>query len=276
MSYELPGASAPREVTCRYGASKLHFRGPARSFDLPYLACVGGTETFGRFVTEPFPALLEKRLGEPCVNLGSVNGGLDSILNDPEIPKLAKAAEICLLQVPGAHSLSNDMYRVHPRRNDRFVEASIELSELYGEVDFTEFHFTRHMLGRLARLSPERFEIVEHALKRAWRKRMAEVLDLLGPNIILVWLRYTATHPDGVATGLGAEPLMVEATMLRELGSSVVSTVEFQVKTASASDELGDMIFGTLQEPAAEHMLGPATHQVIADQLFRHMRDLDI
>ena len=168
------------------------------------------------------------------------------------------------------------MYRVHPRRNDRFVEASPKLSQLYPEVDFTEFHFTRHMLGRLARLSQERFEIVAHGLKQAWHSRMTEVLDLLGPNIILVWLRYRVTHPDGAAADLGSEPLMIGVDMLRELGQFVVSSIEIPVKTAGDSDELGDMVFGTLQEPAAEHLLGPATHRLIAEQLFREMRALDI
>ena len=110
------------------------------------MACIGGTETYGRFVSDPFPALLERRLGGACVNFGSINSGLESILNDPELMRLACGAEACVVQLPGAQNLSNRLYRVHPRRNDRFLGASRMMQAIFDDVDFTQFHFTRHLL----------------------------------------------------------------------------------------------------------------------------------
>jgi len=273
MCYEMQGAYAPDHLTCRYGASKLHFRGPKRSLEAPYVACIGGTETYGRFVSDPFPALLERRLDGACVNFGSINSGLDSILNDPELMRMAQGAEACIVQLPGAQNLSNRLYRVHPRRNDRFLEASKLLISLYGEVDFTEFHFNKHLLGRLLDLSQGRFEVVREELQQAWMARMRSLLRAIDGQVLLLWLRYDP--PEDGEVPLGAEPLLVSQAMVDGLRDEAAALVELPVKMAGESDELGDMIFGTMQEPAAEHMIGPATHQIIADRVYRALRDLD-
>lgn len=275
MSYQLPGAGAPDAVTCRYGVSKLHFRGPGRSFAAPYLACIGGSETFGRFVPSPFPALLEERLGDACINLGSINSGLDALLHDPELSRIATGAEACIVQLPGAQNLSNRLYRVHPRRNDRFLQASPILSNLYPEVDFTEFHFNKHMLGRLHVVSPERFATVRAELQQAWTARMRSLVTAFGGRVVLLWLRYQHMRPDDPAEMLGPDPLLVTPDMVAALAGDVLCTIEVPVQMAGQSDELDDMIFGVLQEPAAEHMIGPATHRIIADRVFRALQDLD-
>lgn len=269
----MQGVHTPDHLTCRYGVSRLHFRGPKRSLGAPYVACIGGTETYGRFVSDPFPALLERRLGGACVNFGSVNSGLDSMLNDPELMRLAHQAEACVVQLPGAQNLSNRLYRVHPRRNDRFLEASKLLKALYDEVDFTEFHFNKHLLGRLLEISQGRFDIVREELRQAWMARMRSLVDAVDGQMLLLWLRYDP--PEEGCPPLGPEPLMVTSEMVDSLRGAVASVIELPVKMAGESDELGDMIFGTMQEPAAEHMIGPATHQIIADRVYRALRDLD-
>lgn len=275
MSFETPGVYAPADPTCRYGVSRLQFRGPQRDLDVPFVACIGGTETFGRFVPDPFPACLEKRLKEPCVNLGCVNGGLDAVLHDPELRRLAQMAEYCVFQAPGAQNLSNRYYRVHPRRNDRFVAASKQLTQLYPDVDFTEFHFNKHMLGRLHALSPVRFDEVRQELQAAWSARMRSALVELGSHVVLVCLRYQQTAGVGAQGVLGAEPLLVTEQMIAHLREHCRAVVEIPVRTAGVSDELGDMLFGTLQQPAAEHMLGPVTHEIIADRIYRAIQDLN-
>jgi hypothetical protein len=47
---------------CRYGASRMLFRGPRKRLDQPYLAFVGGTETYGKYIEEPYLALVEKAM----------------------------------------------------------------------------------------------------------------------------------------------------------------------------------------------------------------------
>jgi len=43
---------------CRYGYSRLTFRGPEPNLDASYIAFLGTTETVGPFLTRPFPTLV--------------------------------------------------------------------------------------------------------------------------------------------------------------------------------------------------------------------------
>lgn len=267
MSFQAPGALASDEQTCRYGASRLRFRAPKRSLRTPFVACVGGTETFGRFVDRPFPVLLEDRIGRSCINFGSVGSGIDTFLNDPDLLRIASMAEICILQVPGAQNLSNRMYRVHPRRNDRFVQASAGLCRLFPEVDFTEFHYTKHMLSCLNELSRDRFAEVVDELRTAWIARMGLLIQALGSRVLLLWLRYEgAGQPDE-----WAEPLMVSDEMVEAISGAAIGVAEIPVSSAARTGEVEAMTYGTLQEQAAGNMIGPATHMSVADQVQKTM-----
>ncbi len=275
MSYEHPGVAAPEGEICHYGASKLPVRGPARDLREPYIAFLGGAETFGRFVPEPFVARLEPKLGVTCINLGVANLGLDALLNDPELLGIGSGAVLAVLQLPGAAGLSNRLYRVHPRRNDRFVAASDRLAALYPEVDFTEYHFVRHLLGDLAALCPERFEQVCEELRTAWGARMGQVVERLDGRIVLLCLRYMGELVSEQGGALGPDPCLVTPAMAQTLANRALALLELQVRPSSESDELEDMLFGTLQQPAAEHLIGPATHETIARRLFALLEDLD-
>jgi hypothetical protein len=85
MKYDIVESGGLSYAPCRYGMSRIFFRGPKRDLETPYLAFLGGTETFGKFIDRPFPALVEKELRRPCVNFGCVNGGVDAFVNDPTI-----------------------------------------------------------------------------------------------------------------------------------------------------------------------------------------------
>ena len=151
MAFAFPGAAALDYSVCTYGNSKVQFRGPRCDLSGSYVACLGGTETFGKFLPDPYPALLRDVLGVPTANLGCVNAGIDVFLNEPAITDVAAGARVTVVQIMGAQNLSNRFYTVHPRRNDRFVHAAPGLRALYRDIDFTEFHFTRHLLGALLR-----------------------------------------------------------------------------------------------------------------------------
>ena len=127
MSFEKRSAAALDYFPCHYGRSRNLFRGPRKRMEGDYIAFLGGTDTYGRFVPRPFPALVEDRLGLPCVNFGWMNAGPDAFLNDEAVLAAAQGARAVVLQVPGAQNLTNRYYAVHPRRNDRFVEASAAL-----------------------------------------------------------------------------------------------------------------------------------------------------
>ena len=52
---------------------------------------VGGTETYGKFVADPYPALIE-RIGLPVVNFGCVNAGIDVFVSEPTMIDAASGA----------------------------------------------------------------------------------------------------------------------------------------------------------------------------------------
>ncbi|MEL6641461.1 MAG: DUF6473 family protein, partial [Pseudomonadota bacterium] len=132
MKHDVHDGGALSYDPCRYGLSRIYFRGPKRDLNQPYLAFLGGTETFGKFIETPFPALIELELRHPCINFGCVNGGVDAFVNDPTIMEACKDADLTVVQIMGANNLSNRFFSVHPRRNDRFLRASTVLQAIYG------------------------------------------------------------------------------------------------------------------------------------------------
>ena len=58
MVYAFPGAGALDYFACHYGTSRLLFRGPQRPTDGDFIACLGGTETYGKYIPLPFATLL--------------------------------------------------------------------------------------------------------------------------------------------------------------------------------------------------------------------------
>ena len=94
MAYEHPGDGALDYFPCRYGHSKLLFRGPRRRLEGAYCAVLGGSETYGKYVQDPYPALLENTLNMPMVNFGYMNAGADVFLNEPAIVDACNMARV--------------------------------------------------------------------------------------------------------------------------------------------------------------------------------------
>ena len=257
-------------ATCRYGASRMLFRGPRRPLDKPYLTFIGGTETFGKFLRHPFPMMVEHVLDKPCVNLGCVNGGIDSFVNDPTLMDICNAADMTIVQIMGANYLSNRFYSVHPRRNDRFLQASSVLQAIYEDVDFSSFTFVRHMLGNLHETSPKRFEIVVHELRQAWSARMKNMLGQIGPRAILLWFSEEEVidlHWSERSDQLQVDPLFITRTMLDELRPMVQDIVIVNPSKEALAAGTRGMCFKPEEEAAASEMLGKDCHIEAAEAI---------
>lgn len=277
MSLEAMGAGALDYSPCRYGTSKLLFRGPQRRLDVPYVAFIGGTETYGRFIRSPFPALVESTLGVNCVNLGVANAGVDVFVHDAVMVDAACRAAATVLQVVGAQNLTNRFYSVHPRRNDRFLTASPLLTSMYPEVDFSEFHFNRHMLGRLRTVSAERFAVVRAELQGAWLARVQLLLKRIAGPVVLVWFAENAPSTGDAAEhdpALSRDPLFVTRTMLETLRPEVADIVEVSASLEAISAGTAGMIFGEMESLAAQEMMGPKAHGEVAQVLSSVLQDL--
>ena len=275
MTYDVLGPGPLDYLPCRYGASKLLFRGPKRDLDQPYVAFIGATETYGKFIGKPFPALLEAALGTACVNFGQINAGIDAFAHDPFVIEAASGARVTVIQVLGAQNMSNRFYSVHPRRNDRFLGATPLLREMFREVDFADYHFNKHMLGALLRVSPERFETVRQALQQTWCARMRLLLGQIEGPKVLLW--FSARRPERErrkGRGLGLDPLFVTRAMLEEVSPLAHQVVEVAASPRARAAGRDGMIFAEMDAPAAAQLLGPVAHEEAARALCPVIRPL--
>ncbi|MCX8509050.1 MAG: DUF6473 family protein, partial [Rhodobacteraceae bacterium] len=101
MAFEHPGDGSLDYVPCRYGTSKLLFRGPRRKLEGAFCAVLGGSDTYGKYVRDPYPALLERGLGTMMVNFGYMNAGADVFLNEPVIIDACNKARVTVVQLLG-------------------------------------------------------------------------------------------------------------------------------------------------------------------------------
>lgn len=267
---------ANRRITsCSYGVSQVAFRGPRKNCEGRYVACLGGSETFGRYVPRPFPDLLETALGEVCVNLGCQNAGTDLFLRDSATLALAHDAAACVVHLTGAQNQTNRYYRVHPRRNDRFLGPTDALRDLYPEVDFTEIAFTRHLGGVLYRIDPDRFDKVRQELQRVWIRRMKQLLAGITGPVLLLWFADHPPRPEGAVQDieeLREDPALITRAMLDKLRPHVAGLLELCPSEKALEQGTEGMVFAPLDLPAAKSALNVAAHAEAARALTAPLR----
>lgn len=272
MSYENMGRRVLDYEICAYDGSRLRFRGPKHDLSKPYVAFLGTTETFGKFIAEPFPELAAAHLPADAVNLGMVNGGVDAYLNDPAVLDVARGADLRVVQIMGALNLSNHYFKVHPRRNDRLICPSEALRKLFPEVDFAQFHFTKAMLASLQRRSTNRYKLVCQELQDIWLARMAMLLKLLGHGTVLMWLAGKPPELDAIQTP--SDPMLIDADMVTRLRALASAYVEVVPDRDALRHGTKGMHFGVMDEPAAAQMMGPEAHHQAAQALQEPCRAL--
>lgn len=267
MAYQNPGEGALNYFPCRYGNSKLMFRGPKKELDEDYIAFVGGTETYGKFVDTPFTELVSTGLQMTTVNLGCVNAGTDVFISDDSIMDICGKSKVTVLQVSGAQNMSNRFYAVHPRRNDRFLRSSTLLNTIFREIDFTEFNFTRHLLTALQTTSEEKFAMVRQELKDAWVGRMTALLQKTPGKVVLLWLSDHELDDEEKCSRIAGDPLFVDREMIEKIRPLVSRVVEVVGTPEEIEQGYELMNFSDLDAPCAREMLGPIVQAKAAKAL---------
>ncbi|WP_425039624.1 DUF6473 family protein [Primorskyibacter sp. S187A] len=265
MTYEARGALAPDYLPCRYGASRLMFRGPKRRLEGEFIAVLGSTETYGKFIETPYPRILEDGIQTPVVNFGCLNAGVDAFAHDPVIIDAANSARAVIVQVMGAQNMSNRLYTVHPRRNDRFLNASSLLKAVYREVDFTEFHFTRHMLTTLRDIDAARFAMVRDELKQAWCARMRLLLSQINKPMLLLW--FAGQKPPEVGQDDENDPLYVDSDMLEMITAKTAGIIEVVPSDEAREEGITRMMYDPMDKAAAFEQLSVMAHEEAAQIL---------
>lgn len=208
------GALAPRDELLM-PTTGLDYRDKHRPDTPGYVLFLGGSETYGRCVRQPFPSLFSRLNGIEVLNLGLPNAGYDTIATDPDIVARARQARLIVLQLMGAHLMTNRFYRVHKRRNDRFLAALPSLKTLYPGVDFSQFSFVGHMLRRLQRADPDSFALLVAGLQQGWRQRLVQMQQLYRRPMVFLWLDHglgptdvTLTEAAFTQAGIAGERLL--------------------------------------------------------------------
>ncbi|PWJ20964.1 DUF6473 family protein [Jannaschia seohaensis] len=230
---------------CRYGACRIPFRGPRVELTRPYTVVLGGSETYGKFVEDPFCDRVAELTHRRVVNLGVHNGGLDVFARDETLHPVIAGAETVIVQAMGAANLSNRFYTVHPRRNDRFLHRSVLMETLFQDVDFSDFAFTRHMLVTLQHASPDKFAMVTRELGEAWVARMRLLLSRIPGEKILLWIE------DPGNDALGPEPLFVTVDMIQKLRPLIDKLVHCDVTEDRLDRRPKGLVFSEGEELAA-------------------------
>lgn len=274
MAFVRAGGGPLDYFPCRYGRSRLLFRGPKRDVSRPYVAFLGGTETFGKYVPLPFPALCEGGIGQATVNLGVPQAGPDAYLNDPATVEIAQRASAVVVQITSAQNVTNRFYSVHPRRNDRFLKATPLMQTLFREVDFTEFTFTRHMVGSLERQTPLKFPLLLDEVRAAWLARMQALLTLLPGPVVLLWLSDRPPAAANTVPELGCDPMLINTEMIAALRPLVTRVIEVVASRGAVSLGTSGMCFPAHEQAAAAGLPGPAIHREAAAALMPVLREL--
>jgi hypothetical protein len=259
------GAGALDYSPCRYGASKAAFRGPVRDLMRPYVAVLGGSPTFGKYVARPYPNLVEQALGLPVANLGGLNAGPDFYLSDPAALDIAARARVAVVQITGAEALSNPFYSVHSRRNDRFLAATPALRAFYPQVDFTDIHFTRHLLQVLQRADAEAYAKVVQGLKDTWLARMRALLSQLPAKRLLLWL--ADSLPPERADTLDPTPPFIDRPLLDALRLQVSDLIIATPSARARAMARFDMTYPETEAMQAACLPGAAAHAEVAASL---------
>lgn len=272
MSFDTLGPGALNYQPCQYGTSKLVFRGPKRALDAEYVVFLGGTNTYGKFIPKPFPDLVEDGLGLSCINMGCPNAGIDLMLNEPVLRDAAARARVTVVQIVSPRNMSNRMYTVHPRRNDRFLKPSELMEQIYREVDFAEFNFTKHMLQQLNKVSADRFRTVVDELRQAWSARMRLLLGQIPGSVVLLWI---SDHEPGKPYDVfGTDPWFVTREMIEDLMAYDAKYVEVVASDEALAAGTEGMVFSELELPVAERLLGPKVHEEAARALTTTLREI--
>lgn len=263
--------------TYRFGRAKQRFRGPKPDLSKPYLAFIGGSEPFGKFIENPFPSLLQDRLGMNCVNWGTPGAGPSFFLRDPVILEACSTARACVITVMGAVAMSNRLYSVFKRRNSRIRDTSATLRALYPQMALSDFRFAHNMLRKMYHDNPNNFRVVEIELREAWVARMRDLLEEIETTRVLVWMSSRAPEEEPGPhdrESFVTAPAFVNREMLEAVAPMADVLVEY-VAGAGVADMPGDgRIYEDSQADAALRYPGATMHRQVADLLEEPLRQI--
>ncbi len=182
-------------------------RGPACDLARPYLAVVGGAETFGRFVDRPYPQRLAERLSLGCLNLGLPGMG-PTAFADPQLLRLLHGAALVVVSCLSGRSAHNDRFDNRPRGG------------LFGKDlhDGRERRFEDFVADLVRQRDADEVRRVIAVTRRNFTGGMLRLGRALGGRAVLLWFSQRTPPVDtdwsSPASILGRFPQLVDRSML--------------------------------------------------------------
>ena len=192
--YRLPGVNAL-------------FRGPPVESD-EYVACIGAAQTFGRFVQEPFPALLSKALDIDVLNLGHGGKGPSFHLGTEGVMDYVNRAKLVVVQILSGRSQSNSLF-------------TLDRHGMYGTSRGQKMSADNFYNWLLEQDAETIAEVVAET-RANYVASMKKLLDAIKPPKILFWFsvrtpKYDERHEPPAWRLFGEFPQLVNAEMVAEL-----------------------------------------------------------
>ena len=133
----------------------------------------------------------------PNLNLCAQHSGAGFYTEDDAIHEIIENAQVIFIEAPSVVNQSNPFYRVHPRRNDRFVTAVGLLYDLSPETDFVECHFTKHLITKLITIDAALADIVFRTLRDEWLRNLTIMRARWRAKTVVHWYKKPqASHPE--------------------------------------------------------------------------------
>jgi hypothetical protein len=255
-------------------------RGPIPAdLSADFIACVGGAHTLGRFVQSPYPALLQKQLGIPVLNLGHGGGKPEFYLQSKGFIEVINKAQCAVIQVMSARGSPNRFLTPtsHTHNMMKIAEGiSSDKNPLFVDNAYRKL---------LQQRDPETIREAINETRAHWLSEMENLLDQISIPKVLFWFSVrTPAYVEGFDSPnalLGDYPHLVTDVMIDTLKAKVDGYVEC-VSKKGLPNALRDRNSGAPVEvlawqsdPSYNHYYpSPEMHVLAADALAPALRKM--
>jgi hypothetical protein len=241
-----------------YGMVQLHgewFRGPLDQGP-DTIAWLGAAQTFGRYVTEPVPAVVGNRVGLGTLNLGSGGKGPEYFLRRPDLLAEVNRCRVAVIQVMSARASDNSLFQ-----SGKGGASGLRLDT--GAPAPKSLDIVTDLLAQGKRRKAR--QLVRES-QNAYVQSMRMLFDAVKPPKILFWFAYR--DPPYAVTGYRRTLEIFPQLVTRGMVSQIRQSANRYVAVASRlgipqaiRDEAGNLLAVNHYYPS------PEMHQLAADQL---------
>jgi hypothetical protein len=241
-----------------YRMEQLHgkwFRGPLdRGPDA--IAWLGAAQTFGRYVADPFPAIVGNRLALGTMNLGGAGTTPEYFLRQPILLDEVNRCPVAVIQVMSARGIDNSLFRSTEGRVDGVRSDTGMPTE--------SLHLINDLLAQGK--SNEAHRLVRET-QNAWVQKMGMLFEAVRCRTILLYISFREPPPEFIVNDEMVKkgfPQLISLKMVRDitpLADQFVSVVSRAGIPQVIRDEDGKIA------RTNEYYPSPEMHRLAADEL---------